>query len=149
MIWGAFSFHCKTPLVWMIGKQTSKTYIGLLETTLNHFTDNTRLVCWVCYQDNCQIHVSQLSKIWFSRTAIRLIDWRSSYRDLNPMENLWCILAKQVSRGGRQFVCTKDFFECFKQCWAKISGDSLKSLVLSMKNRPIKVLEKQGDTTHF
>ena len=35
--------------------------------------------------------------------GVKLLDWPALTPDLNPIENLWGIVARQVYDGGRQF----------------------------------------------
>lgn len=101
--------------------------------------NHSNYIFWRCYgrfwgfqQNSCPIHVSQLSKNWLRKFGIRLMDWRSRSTDLKLISNLCNILGKQVYRGRRQFVSVEEVFERVRQCWAEISGDIWKFLVLSM-----------------
>ena len=54
-------------------------------------------------QDNAPIHVSRHSKAFFSDKNVVLMDWPALSPDLNPIENLCCIVARQVYGQGKQY----------------------------------------------
>ena len=47
-------------------------------------------------QDNVPIHASRHSIAFFSDKNVVLMDWPALSSDLNPIENLWGIVARQV-----------------------------------------------------
>ena len=43
---------------------------------------------------------------WLQTTSIPTIDWPSRSPDLNPIENIWGILAQNVYKNGKQYSKT-------------------------------------------
>lgn len=68
---------------------------------------------------------------------------------INPIENLWKILACHVYSGGQQFSNQKDLVECILGCWVSIEQSAVQALLHSMNAHAIEVLERQGGSTHY
>lgn len=74
MVWAAFSYHGKSKIVFVNGRQTSNDYRLTLENYLLPFAWSTYGLDYVFQQDNARIHVSKLMKSWFSEQNIELLD---------------------------------------------------------------------------
>ncbi|XP_062558115.1 uncharacterized protein LOC134222992 [Armigeres subalbatus] len=66
----------------------SDNYIELLDCMLIPFTEDVMDNDFIFQQDNAAIHVSKVSKQWFSEHDITLLEWPARSPDLNPIENL-------------------------------------------------------------
>ena len=72
-------------------------------------------------------------------------EWPPKSPDLNPMENLWGILARDVyDNGKRQFDNLEELKFAIKTSWDSISNTILETLVNSVKDRCMDVLAKNG-----
>ena len=76
-------------------------------------------------------------KLWFKASSLNLLDWSARSPDLNPIENLWGLLAGEVYKKCTQYQCTQDLVVAIKDAWEKISVDILKDLSGSMTCRLI------------
>ena len=47
-------------------------------------------------QDNAPAHTSKLTKSWFIENAIETLPWPAQSPDLNPIENIWDYLERQI-----------------------------------------------------
>ena len=76
------------------------------------------------------------------------MDWPALSPDLNPIENLWGIVARQVYSQGKQYDSKVSFAGAIMKSWSEIDDQTVKSLIGSMKNRCIQVIaakeEKQS-----
>lgn len=144
MVWAGFSTNGKTNLVVLDGRQTATTYISTLEENLLPVIESCSPGRALFQQDNCSIHTAKSTKAWLMQENINLMTWPSRSPDLNPMENLWGILARQVYSNGRQFDNRASLVERIKNCWSELSNEVLSSLVQSMKSRCVKVLTNKG-----
>lgn len=149
MVWGAFSFFGKLPLATITSKMNSDKYIELLEIALVDHAENLMGTEFIFQQDNAAIHVSTKAKDWFASKNIPLLQWPACSPDLNPIENLWGIMARKVYENGRQFSNIADLKERIKKVWAEISMTTLQTLVQSMPRRVFAVIKSKGGHTKY
>ena len=149
MIWGGFSSHGKTPLATISTRMNSEKYVELLEDVLVPFTEDVMPEDFTFQQDNAAIHVSKRSKQWFSERDIKVLDWPARSPDLNPIENLWGILARRVYSGGRQYGTVRELEAAVRESWRSIPAAMLAHLVNSMPNRIFETIRKNGKQTKY
>ena len=70
---------------------------------LNNFLLPIYQEIFLFQQDNAPIHVSNYSKTWIKNNQIKILDWPAYSPDLNPIENVWGLLARNVYEDGKQF----------------------------------------------
>lgn len=144
MVWGAFSYNGTTDIVFLEGRQCSEDYQKMLEVQLLPFGKLLGGDEWIFQQDNCSIHVSKSTMQWFRQNQVTVMDWPALSPDLNPMENLWGILARDVYANGRQFATVQDLKLQIERSWFSLKPEFLQTLVLSMPDRVFEVIRKNG-----
>lgn len=149
MVWAAFSRRGKTPIATITTRMKSENYVELLDSVLIPFTEDVMENEFVFQQDNAAIHVSKASKQWFLERDIPVMDWPARSPDLNPIENLWGILARRVYSGGRQFGSVRELEAAVREEWRKIPLTMLQNLVDSMPKRIYETILKNGKQTKY
>ena len=144
MVWGAFSSLGKSELCVLEGKQDSFAYTVTLSDYMLPFGHANYGHDFVFMQDNASIHTSRETRRWFSDNNITILPHPAKSPDLNPIENLWAIVARRVYANGRQFLDQESLKRAVFAAWDEISTEVLKNLVNSMPNRCTEVLLNSG-----
>ena len=76
-----------------------------------------------------------------------LMDWPALSPDLNPIENLWGIVYRQVYSQGKQYESKVSLTGAIMKSWSEIDDQTVKSLIGSMKNCCIEVIAAKGGKT--
>ncbi|RCN47603.1 hypothetical protein ANCCAN_06377 [Ancylostoma caninum] len=77
------------------------------------------------------------------------MQWPACSPDLNPIENLWAIVARKVHPNGAQHNTVNDLKVAVLSACASIPMDTINNLVSSMKNRIYEVILKRGGPTKY
>lgn len=141
MVWGCFRRSGTGPLVRIDGRMDAQNYVEILEKNLLPYEDDLPL-SWIFQQDNDPKHTSRLVKNWLSREKIRVLDWPSQSPDLNPIENLWMQLEKQIRK--RQITNREDLWVVLQEEWHKISIDYCAKIIDSIGRRCQTVIKAKG-----
>jgi len=72
------------------------------------------------------------------------LDWPALSSYLNPMENMWGKLLRNVYRDCQRFQSLDHLKERIIQCWQEISNEDCRTLINSMPKRMYEVILKNG-----
>lgn len=148
MVWGCFCAHGTGPLHIIDGKMDGAMYRQILDENLipsaRGFYGRRK---WTFQQDNDPKHTANLTKEWFIKKKINVLPWPSQSPDLNPIENLWGTLKKQVhERNPTNIGELKEF--CIEE-WKKIPPSACEGLISSYENRLRAVIANKGFGTKY
>jgi len=149
MTWAAISSFGRLALVFIDGRMNSNTYLAMLESNLVPFLHKYHRLKFKFQQDNASIHVSAVSKQWFAAKKIDLLDWPAKSPDLNIIENVWSILARDVYDNARQFNNVSELKTAIEGAWGRLTVEKLKKLYDSCHRRIISVIQRHGNTTPY
>lgn len=149
MIWAGFSAAGSTEIAFCKGRMNSEAHQRILADYLLPVAVEIAGTDYRFQQDNAAIHRSRSTKAWLDDNGVKVLTWPARSPDLNPIENLWGWMTKRVFANGRQFETVKDLKSAVVECWTEVSDDFRKSLVASMKDRMIQVIQKNGGSIDF
>lgn len=149
MVWGGFAFAGQLPIAWISSKMNSLNYIDLLDVSLVNDAEQLLGPDFIFQQDNASIHTSKATMDFFKERQIPVLDWPACSPDLNPIENLWGWLVRRVYINGTQYNSVNELRTAIRVAWGEIPRNYMETLVLSMKNRLIAVLENKGGSTKY
>ncbi|CAJ1053035.1 unnamed protein product [Xyrichtys novacula] len=145
MIWGAFSFNETMELQVVQGRQTAAGYGEMLQRA-SLMTDNPRLCGndWVFQQDNATVHNAHPTKNSFHENSVTLLDPPACSPDLNPIENIWGWMAREIYKNGHQFQTVDALREAIFTTWSNIPASLLETLASSMPKRIFEEINNNG-----
>lgn len=152
MIWGAFSSLGTATLCFVSNRMNSEAYTDVLEDALVPYLENLPDDSFIFQQDNASIHASRHTKDWFEARNLPVMVWPACSPDLNPIENLWSILARRVygpASQRRVFNSIYDLKARITEEWMRIDQELLQSLCHSMPKRIFEVILKNGAATKY
>jgi len=150
MVWAAFTFSGKSEIVFRPCKGDSTVYQQLLHSHLLPFIRELGGGRWIFQQDGAPVHRSESTKQWFRQRKIDLLEWPALSPDLNPIENLWGILARLVyDNGRRQFDLVEELKAAIRESWQAIQPASLEGLIESMPQRMFELIRGNGCATKY
>jgi transposase len=152
MIWLAFSYDRKSPAVVVEGNLNAKTYKTSLQsymlpmrTQINRLYEDGAIF----QHDNAPAHRSEGITDWLEAKQVAFFTGPPKSSDLNPMENLFGLLARRVYADNRQYDSVADLTTSIRQCWAAMTQNELRPFIDSMPERMEAVIASHGKTTHF
>lgn len=149
MIWAAISSAGKTPVCFIPTRMNSEIYCQLLEEALIPFTEDMMDDTVIFQQDNAACHAAKHTKAFLKDHSIPVLDWPACSPDLNPIENIWGILSRNVFNQNRKFDNAGELKSAIIDEWDKLDPNIVKSVIASMPRRLQEVISKNGEATHY
>lgn len=144
MVWAGISVYGKTKMVILEGKQTADSYIRTLEESLlTHIRENMPQDV-IFQQDNAAIHTAYITRLWLLLNNIKTMFWPAHSPDLNPIENVWGLLARRVYSEGRVFNTAVELKSTILEEWENFDTSIIENLFESMSDRCIRVIKNNG-----
>ena len=144
--WGGFCIKGKTSLYCFSQIMDAEFYVNILRRHLLEIEDLLGDE-WRFQQDNDPKHTSRLAKNFLWDNTPEVIDWPSNSPDLNPIENLWSIVKRNVEK--KMPKNTDDLRRFMIQEWNDIPKSILIGLVGSMKCQCELIIENNGERISF
>jgi len=90
-----------------------------------------------------------LTKAYLASKNIAVLDWPACSPDLNPIENLWGLLVRDIYANNKQYTKVDELKQAICRAWNRLQPNQLKTLVDSMPNRLFEIALNQGGSTHY
>ncbi|KAG3178837.1 hypothetical protein PC128_g16207 [Phytophthora cactorum] len=98
----------------------------------------------VFQQDNASIHSSNSTKSFPKDLDVTVLEWTALSLDLNPIENVWGMLVRDIYCGGKQYTTVEELKIAIRRAWGRLKLQKLQNLLDSMPDRVGAVLEGNG-----
>lgn len=122
----------------------SAGYIDVLRDYLIPFGRRHYCRDWVLQHDNARPHVSNMTKNFLESKHVLTLPWPASSPDLNPIENLWSLVKRNVEK--RLPKNMADLKKIMDEEWEAIPQDTIISLCRSVNSRLARCMELDGRT---
>lgn len=144
--WGGFSSCVATSLYCFTGKMNAEFFVGILQEQLPEIKE-VMGDDWRLQQDNDPKHTSRLAKKFLQENVPAVMDWPSNSPDLNPIENLWGLVKRNVEK--RKPKNLDDLEKFMIEEWELIPDEVINNLVMSMRARCEEVIKVKGERIKF
>jgi len=145
MAWGGFSVKGKTSLFCFRQIMNTEFYVNIISRhipEINSMLGND----WRFQQDNDPKHTSRIAKAYLQENVPEMLEWPSNSPDLNPIENLWAIVKRNVEKRMPRNI---EDLEFMKEEWQNIPDSIVINLVNSMSRRCQSVIERNGERINY
>lgn len=150
MFWGCFSWYGLGPLVPLHGSVTGKTYAEVLQKhaipSLYELVPRRK---GIFQDDNARPHRAKIATDILVASEIPTLPWPPQSPDLNPIENLWNEVDRQVRSLPSQPTSIEDLERKVKAAWSSIPLEHIRNLIKSMPRRIQACIEAQGGITKY
>lgn len=143
MVWGCMASSGLGRFHIIEGMMNAVKYIKVLQDVMIP-SAQTLFMGEYCFQDdNAPCHRAKSVVKWMADHRIQRLDWPAQSPDLNPIENLWSILATQVHKAAPRNK--RELIEALIAAWYRnITPDRIQKLVQSMPKRCKQVIRSKG-----
>lgn len=148
MVWACMSSRGTGLMAFVSANLNSAGYLNILS---NFMVPSAHLLGYgnhFFYQDDgAPCHRSKIVVDWKKENNIKCLQWPSQSPDLNPIENLWTVMARKV---GRQQLNNKtELMSAIQSAWDEITPQTCRKLVYSMPRRISAVKKARGGHTKY
>ncbi|KFM67050.1 Transposable element Tc1 transposase, partial [Stegodyphus mimosarum] len=143
MVWGGIGYYSRTPLVRIAGTLNSQRYISevLEPVVLPYLVD---LATAIFQHDNARPHVARIVQGFFINRHIELLPCPARSSDLSPIENMWSMVAEQLTQITSQAATPYQLWHYVEDAWYAVPQEHIQSLFESMPRRVAAVISSNG-----
>jgi transposase len=149
MIWGAFTAEIRLPMIIMpAGRRSGPDFVDLIyRRIIEPFISSPNCPRnLILMEDGAPVHTSKVAKEWRDQRSITKLNWPANSPDLNPIENLWNIMKRNISEK-HQPRTVQQMRQALYTEWKAIPQSKLQALVESMPDRIKAVIKAKGRHT--
>jgi hypothetical protein len=146
MIWGCIYSDGLSAFSMLDGAITATVYTRVLEEHLLGLLDEIPLSengSYTFQQDNAPVHIGFEAQAFFELSAVHLTNWPPYSPELSPIENIWCLLNREVRK--HRPTTMQKLWTAIEQRWREIvTPERCTSLFATMKRKMKDVKNMRG-----
>jgi len=147
LVWGCMTYYGLGDSCWFPGKINSENYVKeILEEYLVANRDYYDMdpKSFIFQHDNSSVHTAHIVKSYFTRNKIKVMEWPANSPDLNPIEQVWMYIGRQLEKYKEPPTTTDDLWKRVEDIWVNIPIDFIHTLYESMPKRMEMLLRAKG-----
>ncbi len=146
MVWVSMSSAGVGPLCFLRSKVNTAVYQEVLEHFMLPAADKLYGDAdFIFQQDLAPAHSAKATSTWFKDHGIPVLNWPANSPDLNPIENLWCIVKRKMRYARPNNA--EELKAAIRATWALITPEQCHGLIDSMPRRIAAVIQAKGAPT--
>ncbi|KEP46297.1 DDE family endonuclease, partial [Rhizoctonia solani 123E] len=99
--------------------------------------------------DNARPHVAKSSLKWLEDHGIEWLEWPANSPDLNPIENLWSKMKRELGEYESPPNGILELWERVQVVWDRLGVDYCRNLIESMPKRMALILKNKGKSIPY
>ncbi len=148
LIWGAMSSAGVGPMWFLKTNVTAPVCQEILEHFMLPSADQLlKDADFIFQQDVAPAHTAKSTKSWLNDHGVGVLYWPANSPDLNPIENLWCIVKRKMRN--KRPENADELKATVKETWASIPPQQCHKLITSMPRRIEAVIKAKGAPTKY
>ena len=147
MVWGCICGDQRGMLLRVDTTMNAHRYLQVLEDGMIPSAWAARGLDFIFMHDNAPCHRANIVSKWLSEQDIEVTAWPPQSPDLNPIENLWDYIERQVDK--LPSTTKEDLWKNLKSVWDVIPSTVIENLVCSMPRRVTEVIKAKGCHTKY
>ena len=100
-------------------------------------------------EDRAPCHSAWATQHWLSQNGINKFPWPSQSPDMNPIENFWGILDRNLRKKKRKRSSKPELLALLRQTWQEIPQDDICQLINAMPRRVLALKTAKGMSTKY
>ncbi|KAJ1302343.1 hypothetical protein OPQ81_001158 [Rhizoctonia solani] len=151
MVWGCITAEGVGQLHHIEGRLTAIRYTEILEDKLlETFREHSLPPCHTIFQhDNDPKHTAIHTRNWITEHRLSLLPWPANSPDMNPIENVWDYLDRQIRMHPHLPRNAKELWEVLQEEWECIPQSFIDKLYDSMVDRVDELIAQKGGNTRY
>ncbi len=146
MVWVSMSSAGVGPLCFLRSKVNTAVYQEVLEHFMLPAADKLYGDAdFIFQQDLAPAHSAKATSTWFKDHGIPVLNWPANSPDLNPIENLWCIVKRKMRYARPNNA--EELKAAIRATWALTTPEQCHRLIDSMPRRIAAVIQAKGAPT--
>ena len=150
MVWGTIGYLQNMPLSFIETRINAQQYQAMVGPLIDQYAVDCAGLDWKFQQDNAPIHVAKSTLEHFEEYGVDLFDdWPAKSPDMNIIENVWSILAREVYKDGRQFNNKAELEEAIETAWQNLPNAKIQGLHDTLPHRILALHDAKGKHTKY
>lgn len=146
LMWGCITYYGVGYSCRLVGGLDATAYVGVLKDYVFsswdwYGADRDKLLF---QQDNSSIHTACLTKKFIKKAKIRLLEWPVNSPDLNPIENVWAHIKRELGYYSEAPNSLDELWTRVEYIWENTEEEFLRQLYESMPRRIRLLYDNKG-----